>query len=149
MKYLAVCFLVVFLASCASPEKKAANERKRVREIAQCKASGSRVVYFSVFYTDNLQHCVSPAQDARSLQLASACMAGGNIPVMNSADLFDSCEAPKAPVAQYYPPPIDYSSVTESLENTRKALRERTRTPAQTQTTCRSNSRGTVNCTSY
>jgi hypothetical protein len=145
MKYLAVCFLVVFLASCASPEKKAANERKRVREIAQCKASGSRVVYFSVFYTDNLQHCVSPAQDARSLQLASACMAGGNIPAMGISDgLFYKCEAPKAPIQ-----PIDYSSVTESLENTRKALRERTRTPAQTQTTCRSNSRGTVNCTSY
>jgi hypothetical protein len=143
MKYLAVCFLVVFLASCASPEKKAANERKRVWEIAQCKATGSRVVLFS--WTGNLRHCVSPAQDARSLQLASACMAGGNIPAMGISDgLFYKCEAPKAPIQ-----PIDYSSVTESLENTRKALRERTRTPAQTQTTCRSNSRGTVNCTSY
>jgi len=143
MKYLAVCFLVVFLASCASPEKKAANERKRVWEIAQCKATGSRVVLFS--WTGNLKHCVSPAQDARSLQLASACMAGGNIPAMGISDgLFYKCEAPKAPIQ-----PIDYSSVTESLENTRKALRERTRTPAQTQTTCRSNSRGTVNCTSY
>jgi len=143
MKYLAVCFLVVFLASCASPEKKAANERKRVWEIAQCKATGSRVVLFS--WTGNLKHCVSPAQDARSLQLASACMAGGNIPAMGISDgLFYKCEAPKAPIQ-----PIDYSSVTESLENTRKALRERTRTTTQTQTTCRSNSRGTVNCTSY
>ena len=148
MKHLSVWLLAVFLAGCATPEEKVAREQKNAREIAQCKATGSRVV----LSWGRLSHCVSPEQDARSLQLASACMAGGNIPDMHPySDVFRECKAPVQQVPLFTP--IDYSSVTESIEATQRAISERRRTHVQrrtpVQTTCRSNSDGTVNCTSY
>ena len=131
--------LALVITGCAStPEqkaRKAAKERVWAQEVAQCRSAGRRAVLST--WSGEMKYCISKSQDARSTQLASACMRGGNIPYFNGADLFSGCQTPI--------PPLDYSSVNEGLEDTRRALRER----RPKQTTCSSTGYGVTNCTTY
>ena len=143
MKLMALIAVACFLTGCATPQEKAAREQRAAQKVAQCKATGGRVV-FHLFSSSRLRYCISTEQDARSLQLASACMAGGNIPAMDQfTELFEKCEAPKAPRQ-----PVDYSSVNESLQDMQDNLREQRIRSAPTYTSCYTDSRGYTQCTS-